>query len=63
MLQGGEAVLAATFYDLAAGKLTVEDLATWFRRWTKQVFDEDADVLAMADRIIDQDRHVLRELD
>lgn len=56
-----ESVLAATFYDLAAGKLTAEELAAWFRRWTVRL-DSAEEGLAIAEQIGEEDRDMLREL-
>lgn len=41
MLTCEEALLATTFYELAAGTLPVEQLADWFRRWTVEVAPVD----------------------
>lgn len=56
--------LATIFLQLAAGDLTVEQLAGWFRRWTfaSMPSESDIEVLAAAEQIVCEDRDVLRDL-
>lgn len=54
--------VATTFIQLAAGELNVEQLTIWFRHWTVPAAMTDAEVLAFADEIMEQDRNILRDL-
>ena len=56
-----ESVLAATFYDLAAGKLTADELAGWFRRWTVRVATAEESA-AIVEKIMKENGDILREL-
>lgn len=57
-----DAEVVATFLQLAAGELTVDQLAAWYRRWTIAVCSQDGEVHANADQIIGEDRDILREV-
>lgn len=60
-----DAALVTTFLQLAAGDLTVEQLADWFRRCTVEILPptvSDAEALATAEQIMREDRDILRDL-